>query len=650
MKIRKTITLSLLISVFFILCLNVNYFIGPIKDTQFQNENLYQKELIDFEGLNFESPQSSAPLNSKDAYAIVVGISDYPGSTSDLSYCDDDSQDIYSMLINDFNFKPENVHYLQDSSASKGAISDAFDQIASEIDEDDIFFFSYSGHGGAGTSSTGISSYSIDSPHPYPNDYDNMWSIYRSGAVYMRVHFDHFDLEYDYDYVLLGDTDLSSGWYYEGYTGYSTGFWSGWIPPLSDNRLYIRMISDYSITEWGFSIDSYEAELYDGTHFLCSYDSIPSTPSNYYLDDLLDSKLDQLNCDEKYVVLDSCHSGGMIPEVQEIGRYIMTACRDDEYSLEDNSLQHGVFTNFFLESFNSATDANADGVISMEESYTYTSSNTISYSSGLGYTHHPQQYDGLSGESVLFTAFGALSLTPTGNSLSYSFYMYGTGLIEDLRIAACNISETITYAVEDLTENPASTTGFGYYSGTLQLSGVTGITSYGIFARISGNDVIFLNQTVSDDTDSDLIDDITEIMFGMNISNTDSDLDGLDDYTEFYGATNPISSDTDADGLLDGEEVLIYFTDPINVDTDTDGLWDGEEVLVHSTSPTNPDTDGDGMDDYFEVIFNLDPLIDDSTEDEDGDGLINLLEYQLGSLINDTDTDNDGMDDYWEYL
>ncbi|MHA1624216.1 MAG: caspase family protein, partial [Promethearchaeota archaeon] len=346
MKIRKTITLSLLISVFFILCLNVNYFIGPIKDTQFQNENLYQKELIDFEGLNFESPQSSAPLNSKDAYAIVVGISDYPGSTSDLSYCDDDSQDIYSMLINDFNFKPENVHYLQDSSASKGAISDAFDQIASEIDEDDIFFFSYSGHGGAGTSSTGISSYSIDSPHPYPNDYDNMWSIYRSGAVYMRVHFDHFDLEYDYDYVLLGDTDLSSGWYYEGYTGYSTGFWSGWIPPLSDNRLYIRMISDYSITEWGFSIDSYEAELYDGTHFLCSYDSIPSTPSNYYLDDLLDSKLDQLNCDEKYVVLDACHTGGMIPEIQEIGRYIMTACQDDEYSLESPSLQHGVFTNF----------------------------------------------------------------------------------------------------------------------------------------------------------------------------------------------------------------------------------------------------------------------------------------------------------------
>jgi len=609
MKIHKLITLSLLVSVFLILSVNVNYFneqqdfVKDNQETQLQNENLFQKEIINYEELNFDSPKSSTLLDSKEAYAIVVGISDYPGTSSDLSYCDDDSQDIYSMLINDFNFKTENVYYLQDSVASKAAISDAFDQIASKIDADDIFFFYYSGHGGAGTSSTGSQSYSIDSPHPYSNYYDRLWSIYRSGAVYMRVHFDHFDVEYDYDYVYLGDTDLSSGWYYEAYTGYSTGFWSGWIPLLSDNKLYVRMVTDYSITEWGFSIDSFEAMTYDGTHYLCSYDSVPSTPSNYYMDDLLDSKLDQLNCSEKYVVLDACNTGGMIPEIQEIGTYIMTACRDDEFSLESSSLQHGVFTNFFLKSFDLATDSNADGVISMEESYSYTSSNTISYSGGLGYTHHPQQYDGISGNSVLFTAFGALSLTPVGNSLFYSFHMYGTGLIEDLRIAVCNVSETITYVVEDLTEIPASNTGFGYYAGTIPLNGVTGITDYGIFARISGDDVIYLNQTVSNDTDSDLIDDITEIMFGMNVFNADSDSDGLDDYTEFYGITDPLSNDTD----------------------------------------------NDGMSDYFEVICNLNPLFNDANLDYDNDGLSNLLEFLINSLANNTDSDDDLMPDFWEY-
>jgi len=593
MKIHKTVTFSLLISVFFILCVNVNYFNDPQnsindkQDTQLHNENLYQKELINYEELSFDSPKSSAPLTTKNAYAIVIGISNYPGTSSDLSYCDDDALDIYSMLINDFNFKSENVYYLQDSSASKAAISNAFDQIASKITSDDIFFFYYSGHGGAGTSSSGIQSYSIDSPHPYPNYYDNMWNIYRSGAAYMRVHFDQFDLETNYDYVYLGDTDLASGWYYEGYSGHSTGFWSGWIPLLSDNRLYIRMVTDNIYTDWGFSIDSYEAEMYDGTHFLCSYDSIPSTPSNYYMDDLLDSKLDQLNCDEKYVVLDACHTGGMIPEIQEIGRYIMTACQDDEYSLESPSLQHGVFTNFFLKSFDSATDSNADGVISMEESFSYTLSNTISYSSGMGYSHQPQEYDGISGESVLITAFGGLSMNPTGNSLSYSFHLYGTGLIEELKIIICNVTQTTSYLIEDLTESPASDTGFGYYSGTIQLDGVTGLSGYGLFAKISGNLVINLNNEISDDFDLDSLSDVLEIMFNLDPSTSDSDSDGLDDAFEFYGVTDPNNPDTDSDGLFDGIEVFTYLTDPLNPDTDGDGDSDGIEVQW-GTDPLDP--------------------------------------------------------------
>jgi hypothetical protein len=649
MKIHKTVTFSLLISVFFILCVNANYFNEPqnsIKDNQ-ENENIYQKEPINYEELNFDSPQLSAPLTAKNAYAIVVGISDYPGTSADLSYCDDDSQDIYSMLINDFNFKSENVYYLQDSSASKAAISNAFDQIASQISSDDIFFFYYSGHGGAGTSSSGVQSYSIDSPHPYPNYYDNMWNIYRSGAVYMKVHFDQFDLETNYDYVFLGDTDLGAGWYYEAYTGHSSGFWSGWIPLLSDNRIYIRMISDNIYTDWGFRIDSYEAEMYDGTHFLCSYDSIPSTPSNYYMDELLDSKLDLLNCDEKYIVLDACHTGGMIPEIQEIGRYIMTACRDDEFSLESPSLEHGVFTNFFLQSFNSATDSNADGVISMEEGYSYTSSNTISYSTGMGYTHHPQQYDGISGESVLFTAFGALSLTPTGNSLSYSFHMYGTGLIEELRILICNVSQTTTYILEDFTESPVSNTGFGYYSGTLQLDGVTGLSGYGIYARISGNEVIILNNTVSDDTDSDLLDDVMEIMFGLNASNPDTDGDGLDDYVEFYGPTDPLSSDTDNDGMDDYYEVnnnLDPLNDDTNEDKDNDGLNNFLEYQIGS-SANNPDTDGDLMPDYWEYNNGLDLNSNDANLDNDNDGLENINEYQNQADPNNPDTDSDGLSD-----
>ncbi|MFX0180232.1 MAG: caspase family protein, partial [Candidatus Hodarchaeota archaeon] len=596
MKNKKfaLVFLILFLSFATLLLVKKNFFTKQINEgfSEFNNENALQDVPLNNENLKF-----SAPLTPKNAYAIVVGISDYPGSTSDLTYCDDDAQAVYSLLINDFNFKPNNIIYLQDSSATKNAISNAFDQVASQISSDDIFFFYYSGHGGASTSNDGVHSYSIDSPHPYPNNYDNMWSIFYTDAAYMRVHFDHFDLEYDYDWVYLGDSDLADGWYYEGYSGYSTGFWSGWIPLLSDNRMYIRMITDSSIAEWGFSIDQFEVEIYDGTHFLCSYDSIPYNPNNFYLDSLLNSKLDNIHCDERYVILDACNTGGMIPEVQQVGRYIMTACSDEESSLESPLLEHGVFTNYFLESFDNAADSNGDGVRSMEECYSYIYSNTVSHSESMGYTHHPQEYDGISGEVMLSTSFGNISLIPIGNILSYSFDLYGLGLIEELKVAVCNNSAGVIYNTLDLTTIPASNTGFGEYSGTIQLNDVSGLSGYGIYAKINGYYIIVLNQTYSEDTDSDGLDDVFEIMTDLNPETNDTDADGLEDMLEYYGDTDPLLNDTDVDGLLDGDEILTYFTNATNPDTDNDGLSDGVEVLVYTTNPLLQDTEGDGMDD-----------------------------------------------------
>jgi len=544
--------------------------------------------LPEIEDLAIETPLSSATLTSKTAYAIIVGVSDYPGSTSDLAYCDDDSLDIYSMLIDDFNFKSENVIYLQDSNATKGAISNAFDQIASQISEDDIFFFYYSGHGGGSISNGGIFSYSIDSPHPYTNYYDNMWSILHSDAAYMRVHFDAFDLENTYDYVLLGDTDIADLWYYEEYTGYyGSGFWSGWIPLLSDNSLYIRMITDFSETRQGFSIDQYEVEVYNGTHFLCSYDSIPYDPTYFYSDTYLDSKIDILNCNETFVILDACNTGGMIPEVQDIGRYIMTACTDDESSLESSGLEHGVFTNYFLESLDNSVDINGDGVNSLEEMYSYTYLNTVSYSTYLEYTHHPQEFDGIPGETVLETTFGSLYFNQTANSLNFSFSLYGNGLIQELYLCMCDVSDSVYYNSFDLTENATTNTGFESYSGVISLDGALNLSGYGLFAKIEGNEIISLNYSISEDYDGDSLGDIFEIVNGLDPREQDSDSDGLDDDVEFFGNTDPLDSDCDDDDLTDGQEVNVYHTDPLNPDTDGDGTNDGLEVSL-GLDPLDP--------------------------------------------------------------
>lgn len=246
----------------------------------------------------------------KDAFAIIIGIEDYPGSVYDLNYCYDDANSIRNKLTNDFNFKPPNIIFLTDSQATKTAIIDAFNDLSSIIKKDDIFLFYFSGHG-------------------------------------------------------------------------------------------------------GYNLPSEE--------FMCPYDSIPSNPTNFFYDTDLAFYLNNLNCTEKYVIVDACNSGGLIPESQDNGRFIMTACQSDESCIETSELQHGVFTYYLLQSVSSASDSNLDGVISLEEMFSYTYSHTVPYAENLGVSQHPDNYDGISGQSIIYPSISSPTFNVIGNLLYFSF-------------------------------------------------------------------------------------------------------------------------------------------------------------------------------------------------------------------------------------
>ena len=579
-------------------------------------------------------------LIERNAYAIVIGISNYPGTDNDLSYCDDDAIAVYNMLIDEYNFKAENIIYLQDSSATKNEISNAFDQIASKIQPDDILYFYYSGHGGADIVTSSPSTLYIQSPHPYPNNYDQTWWISSTDAAYIRVHFEILDLESGYDYLYLGDANIDY-YYYQALTGYGTNFWSNWIPVLNDNRIYLNLVSDYSNTNWGFRIDQIQVMRYSSPHYLCSYDSLPSSPSNNYLDTLLSSKLDSIDCNNKFVILDSCNSGGMIPESQDTDRFIMTACKGGQFSMEEPVLNHGIFTYYLLQSLDNANDQNSDGVISMEECFSYVSARTRSYSAsyGPGIQYHPQLSDGINGPAVFYPSIGSVSINPVDNKLYYSFYLYGHGFLKTLNITVCSISPTITFTTEAIRDYFISPTGFGYYSGFIELQ--EGYTAGGIqlYAEIDGNTLITIDLTIGD-SDGDGLTDFFEIMEGLDPNLNDTDSDGLNDYDEYYGPTDPFNSDTDSDGLLDGEEVNIYNTNPVDSDSDSDGLLDGEEVNLYSTDPLNSDSDSDNLSDGDEInIHFTNPLNNDTDSDDILDGNeINI--YNTNPLSNDTDSDN----------
>lgn len=87
-----------------------------------------------------------------------------------------------------------------------------------------------------------------------------------------------------------------------------------------------------------------------------------------------------------------------------------------------------------------------------------------------------------------------------------------------------------------------------------------------------------------------------------------------------------------SNGQLESDNSNEFVYSPDIFDLDNDGLTDSEEVMVFGTDPQSSDTDNDGVIDGSEALY----WGDNWNEDDDSDGLINLL---------DNDSDNDGFSD-----
>lgn len=154
-----------------------------------------------------------------------------------------------------------------------------------------------------------------------------------------------------------------------------------------------------------------------------------------------------------------------------------------------------------------------------------------------------------------------------------------------------------------------------------------------------------------------------EELQGTVISNSMCDENGnlLPSYASFSPTITPPldEDDTDNDGLLNWQEDELG-TNKTNVDSDGDGLTDSQEIII-GTDPLKVDSDGDGVDDYSELMDGTNPLDEfdyekkdlvDKTEgaDNDGDGLFNEHEIELGTDVDNSDTDGDGLSDGMEVI
>ncbi len=116
----------------------------------------------------------------------------------------------------------------------------------------------------AGTISSaigGVSSYIVESSHPYLNSTDQIYTVSaHDAATRIRVHFAEIDLINDGDAVYIED---SNGGRVNTFTGTSNGedFWSSWVTGATAN---VHLVTNsYGNIAYGFYIDGYETDLID---------------------------------------------------------------------------------------------------------------------------------------------------------------------------------------------------------------------------------------------------------------------------------------------------------------------------------------------------------------------------------------------------
>jgi Caspase domain/Bacterial pre-peptidase C-terminal domain len=105
------------------------------------------------------NPQTSRVIventSGGQIYGIFAGISDYPGSESDLSYTDQDATRARDALINGAGMSPDNAITLLNEQATVGNLRAAIERLAEQVEPEDTFVLFYSGHGSRADRSDG---------------------------------------------------------------------------------------------------------------------------------------------------------------------------------------------------------------------------------------------------------------------------------------------------------------------------------------------------------------------------------------------------------------------------------------------------------------------------------------------------------------
>jgi hypothetical protein len=123
---------------------------------------------------------------------------------------------------------------------------------------------------------------------------------------------------------------------------------------------------------------------------------------NVIIDDAMGDMLDTIGSARTILILDSCYSGGFIPDVGDEGRLILASCGEREMcweGVETGKVQvkNGLYTHCLLEAFAGAGDSDGDGTVSVEEAGAYAIERVQDFTPDV----LPEMYDGVECDTYL---------------------------------------------------------------------------------------------------------------------------------------------------------------------------------------------------------------------------------------------------------
>jgi hypothetical protein len=275
--------------------------------------------------------QAGSPITST-RYALIFGVEDYPGTSSDLVWSKDDADSMAGLL----NSEGWHVSEKIDSDATKDRIKAAILSLATVASDSTILVY-YSGHGADITPEWGSDFYPTYSG-AYICPYDSLGS---DGYVSVSSAAN-----------FISPTELGS-----------------WLSQTGTKNVIVILDSCYSgaFVDPGSAIDGAPQKYGNGKGDGGTKASAFSKAFSNF---------------GPLLVANAKASGEKTP-------IVISAAGSQESSLEMDDLRHGVFTYYLLQAKTYA-DSDADGVVTTTEAYSYTADKVYAYCLKNGFD---KQYD-----------------------------------------------------------------------------------------------------------------------------------------------------------------------------------------------------------------------------------------------------------------